>query len=56
MQINFKMYELEKTNNTTIMQSFNDACSFLWDGKIEYDKVKSFKFFIAVSILLTGCF
>lgn len=33
------MYILEKTNNSTVMQSFIDACSFLWMGSIQYDKV-----------------
>lgn len=35
----FKMYQLTKTNATTVSQAFNDACSKIWPGGIEYDKV-----------------
>jgi len=35
----FKMYNLEKTNSSTVMQSFNDACSKLWPEAIKYDRV-----------------
>lgn len=36
----FKMYELEKTNACTIMQSFNDSCMKLWPGGVQYGNVR----------------
>jgi len=34
-----KMYNLDKTNSSTVMQCFNDACSKLWPEGIKYDRV-----------------
>jgi len=34
-----KMYNLTSTNRTTVMQAFNDTCSYLWTGNIRYDRV-----------------
>lgn len=34
-----KLYCLEKANASTVMQSVTDACSILWPGGIQYDKV-----------------
>lgn len=34
-----KMYNLEAVNGGTVMQSFNDACCFLWPDGIKYDHV-----------------
>jgi len=33
------MFELEKTNNATVMRAFNDVCSFIWPHGIQYEKV-----------------
>jgi len=34
------MYELEKTNNATVMRSFNNCCAALWPDGIQYEKVQ----------------
>uniref|UniRef100_A0A915KHY5 Uncharacterized protein n=1 Tax=Romanomermis culicivorax TaxID=13658 RepID=A0A915KHY5_ROMCU len=33
-----KMYELEKTNNSTVMQSKINICGFIWGAEIHYEK------------------
>uniref|UniRef100_A0A915KXL8 DUF659 domain-containing protein n=1 Tax=Romanomermis culicivorax TaxID=13658 RepID=A0A915KXL8_ROMCU len=33
------MYELEKTNNSTVMQSIINICGFIWGAEIHYKKV-----------------
>ena len=36
----FKMYQLEKTNACTIMQSLNDLCLNLWPKGIQYETLR----------------
>uniref|UniRef100_A0A915I5H5 DUF659 domain-containing protein n=1 Tax=Romanomermis culicivorax TaxID=13658 RepID=A0A915I5H5_ROMCU len=35
----FLMYNLEKTNNSTVMRSIIDACTTLWPGGIHINKL-----------------
>uniref|UniRef100_A0A915IIW2 DUF659 domain-containing protein n=1 Tax=Romanomermis culicivorax TaxID=13658 RepID=A0A915IIW2_ROMCU len=39
MSLGKKMYNLEKTNNSTVMRSIIDACTTLWPGGIQYNKL-----------------